>query len=350
MTEVSRLTLWDWRKLRRRWMPWILLAVILALMQIAQWFTYAAYHNEALQEFASHGSQSFSFTEEINGESISISATCVSLESEGPPLEIGLLPEDQQARFLGELAQWRANNCSESTMREDLRGAFTIPRSITGAATGMVGIAPILLIMLAASHVGSEYGSGTLRPVLTRGVGRWQFLASKLLLIMLLSIAASMVIFVATAASSLIAAVIPPAETGTLVDSGDWSEVFVGWGKAIFAFVPYIALSVCLAVLTQSASVGIAIALGYYVIELIVAPILTVTISGQQITGFLLRNNIDEWIEAAFISAEINGVSSAANQPDALQAFLVICAYTLVFCVAAFWVFLRRDVAGAKGE
>ena len=104
----------------------------------------------------------------------------------------------------------------------------------------------------------------------------------------------------------------------------------------IYAFVPYIGLSVCLAVLAQSASAGIAIALGYYVIELIVAPILTVTVSGQRITDFLLRNNIDEWMDSAFISVEINGTSSTASQPEALQAFLVILAYTLVFCIAAF--------------
>ena len=350
LTEVSRLTLWEWRKLRRRWMPWILLAVILALMQIAQWFTYAAYHNEPLREFTSGGSQSFSITEEVNGESVSISATCSSIESEGPPTEIGLLPEERQARFLGELAQWQANNCGSSAIREELRGAFTIPQSLTGAATGMVGLAPILLIILAASHVGSEYGLGTLRPALTRGAGRWQFLASKLLLIMLLSVAATIVIFVATAAASLIAAVIPPEETGTLTNQGEWSGVFFTWGKVIYAFAPYIGLGVCLAVLTQSAAAGIAIALGYYVIELIAAPILTVTVSGQQITDYLLRNNVDEWLESAFITVEVNGASSAAVQPDVLQAFLVILAYTLIFCIAAFWVFLRRDITGAKGE
>ena len=350
VAEVLRLTLWEWRKLRRRWMPWILLAVILVLMQAAQWFTYAAYHNESLQEFTAGGSQTFSITEEVDGESIRIEATCVSLENEGLPQGIEQLSEERQAEFLAELAQWQAENCANALPAEGLRNAFTIPQSITGAATGTVGLAPILLIILAASHIGSEYGWGTLRPALTRGAGRWQFLASKLLLLVLLSVARSIVIAIATAAASLLAAVIPPEETGTLAESGKWSEVFITWGKAIYAFAPYIGLSVCLAVLAQSASAGIAIALGYYVIELIAAPILNVTSWGQRIADFLLGNNVGEWMEAAFVSVEIDGASSTANQPEVLQAFLVILAYTLIFCIAAFFVFLRRDIAGAKGE
>ncbi|MDE2937270.1 MAG: ABC transporter permease subunit [Chloroflexota bacterium] len=350
LTEVIRLTLWEWRKLRHRWMPWILLAVILLLMQAAQWFTYAAYHNESLQEITSSGSHNFSITEEVDGESIRVTATCASLENEGLPQGIEQLSEERQAEFLAELAQWQAENCTDTLPTDEWRGAFTIPRSITESAPGVVGLAPILLIILAASHVGSEYGLGTLRPALTRGAGRWQFLASKLVLLMLLSIAATAVIAAATAIASLIAGIIPPEETGTLADSGKWSDAFITFAKMIYAFVPYIGLSVCLAVLAQSASAGIAIALGYYVIELIAAPILTISVSGQRITDFLLRNNIDEWMDSAFISVEINGASSITNQPEAMQAFLVISAYALVFCVAAFWVFLRRDIAGAKGE
>ena len=59
---------------------------------------------------------------------------------------------------------------------------------------------------------------------------------------------------------------------------------------------------------------------------------------------------MNEWIESAAVTLEVNGASSTANQPDALQAFLVISAYTVILCVAAFWVFLRRDITGAKGE
>ena len=41
---------------------------------------------------------------------------------------------------------------------------------------------------------------------------------------------------------------------------------------------------------------------------------------------------------------------STANTTDTLQAFFVILAYTAVFVAAAFWLFQRRDITGAKGE
>ncbi len=344
------MTLWEWRKLRRRWMPWILLAIVLILMQAAQWFTYAAYHNEALQEFTSGGSQSFSITEEVNGEPVRVEATCTSLVNEGPPPQVGELPEERRAQFLGELAEWQAANCANTALRDELREAFTIPQSIAGAVTGLVGLAPIFLVILAASHVGTEYGWGTLRPALARGAGRWQFLASKILLLLLVSIAAMLIVALATAAASLLAAVVPPAETGSTAESGSWAEVFIISGKVVYAFAPYIALSVCLAVLTQSAAAGTAIALGYYVVELIAAPVLNLTSWGQRVADFLLGNNANEWIETAAVQLEVNGASSAANQPETLQAFLVLLAYTAVLGAIAFLVFLRRDIAGAKGE
>ena len=46
------------------------------------------------------------------------------------------------------------------------------------------------------------------------------------------------------------------------------------FGKAVYALAPYIALGILLAVLTQSTGTGLAASLGYYVVELIVVPIL----------------------------------------------------------------------------
>ena len=41
--QVLRLTGWEWFKLRRRWMPWILLAPLVIIPQIWLWGEYFAY-------------------------------------------------------------------------------------------------------------------------------------------------------------------------------------------------------------------------------------------------------------------------------------------------------------------
>ena len=86
--HVVRLTLWEWFKLRGRWMPWIMLAIVVVLAQLGMWFAYAAYHNETLQELSSGGSSSFGVAEEVDGETINISVSCISLANEGMPPEI----------------------------------------------------------------------------------------------------------------------------------------------------------------------------------------------------------------------------------------------------------------------
>ena len=39
-----------------------------------------------------------------------------------------------------------------------------------------------------------------------------------------------------------------------------------------------------------------------------------------------------------------------SDPPGELHAFLVLLAYIVVLGAAAFWLFQRRDVAGARGE
>ena len=350
IAHVMRLTLWEWFKLRHRWMPWVLLGIAVVLVQFGMWFGYTAYHNETLQEITSGGSNSFGVSEEVDGETINIEVSCESLANEDMPPEVETLPEEQRSRFLRDVERFREESCGDTALREDLRKAFTIPHSIANSTTGLVSFAPILLMILAASLMGTEYGWGTLRTTLTRGTGRWQLLASKIILVLLTCAAGFIVVAVATAIASLLAAVIPPDEVGKLANAGRWFDVAVTFGKAVYAVAPYIALSIFLAVLTQSAAAGMAIALGYYVIELIASPILNVTSWGENIADALLGNNVSEWMESAFVTVEVSGASSTANQPHTLQAFLVILAYTMVLGTAAFWIFLRRDIAGAKGE
>ena len=47
IVHVLRLTRWEWFKLRKRWMPWILLIVALAVVQATLWGFYASYGNVA---------------------------------------------------------------------------------------------------------------------------------------------------------------------------------------------------------------------------------------------------------------------------------------------------------------
>ena len=62
----------------------------------------------------------------------------------------------------------------------------------------------------------------------------------------------------------------------------------------------------------------------------------------------ILIQNVDDWLAGGQSTA--SQTLAGAAQPDTLQAFLVILAYTVVLFAATLWLFQRRDVSGPRGE
>ena len=351
IAHVLRLTVWEWFKLRRRWQPWILLAVAIVLAQIGLWVSYTAYHNDTLQELMSGGGGSMGTAYEQDGETISVSITCAEIVNGQTPEGIEKLPEGQRREFLADIERFREESCSNVEARETIREGFALPSAIPNTISSLFDIAAFLVLILTASALGTEYGWGTLRTALTRGTGRWQLLSSKLVLLMLLGAAGFLVLGATAAFSSILAAVIPPAESGGLFDSGSWGDAAVTFGKAVYGLAPYVALAALLTVLTQSSAAGMSIGMGYFVVELIFVPLLRNFEWFEGISEALLGTNVDKWMQVSLVEVEIsgNGVPSEQMSSDTLQAFLILLAYTAALAAAAFLVFQRRDITGAKG-
>ena len=55
-----------------------------------------------------------------------------------------------------------------------MRDNFTLPGSVTNALGVAQGIGVILIVILTASMLGTDYSWGTLRAVLVKGTERWQ--------------------------------------------------------------------------------------------------------------------------------------------------------------------------------
>ena len=210
IAQVLRLTRWELFKVRKRWMPWILLAIVVVITQLGLWGSYAGYHNESIQSLLSSGTSYSSSTQTDDG-TVSIQLTCADVTEGRVAEKLEALPEDFRQRRLSAVQEFR-ESCDVSAVREESRESFVLPSSIVNGigVTHMIGV--FLVMILAASVPGAEYGWGTLRNALSRGMGRWQLLASKFLLLFLVGAAALLVVSVLNATSSLIAAVIPPDE------------------------------------------------------------------------------------------------------------------------------------------
>ena len=279
--QVLSLTRWEWYKLRHRWMPWILLFIVTALPQMSLW-----------------GSVSGTFGSE-----------------------------------------------TEQAVRGADSTRLLFPNSVVGGLLVAQVYGIVLIMILTTSLLGTEFGWGTLRTVLTRGTGRWPFLTSKLLLLALLGAAALVVGAFAWVVGSAIA-VVTLGDGAWLAESADWIEVVKWSGKAVFGLLPYIALAAFVAVLTSSSGAAIGISLGYYLIESILVGALFNFDWFERVAEFLIGPAGYGWMRLP------GGMtfSYPAELPDATQSFFVLLGYILILGGAAFWLFQRRDVAGAKGE
>jgi ABC-2 type transport system permease protein len=278
MGHIMNLMRWEWFKLQRRWMPWIILAAILLLSQLlGVWVGYLSYRTE---------------------------------------------------------------------QDSDTYASFTLPQSIPnalGGASDNIGI--ILIVILTASVIGTEYHWGTLRSVLAKGTGRWQYLTSKVVLLWLLAAGALLIIMAVTAASSLIAGALAGGAPEGLSVSARWLDVPIAFGKASFGLLPYIALTAFVTVLTTSWAAGMAISLVYYFAELVVTNVLLYQFKWfEPVASYMLGHNANAWMIAGD-ARTIDIGERLITFPSGLHAFLVLTIYTLVLGSLALWLFQRRDVA-----
>ena len=228
-----------------------------------------------------------------------------------------------------------------------------LPASVSNALGVGFNFGVVIIMILAASVIGSEYGWGTLRMTLAKGTGRWQLLTSKMILLLLVGSGGFIIMGLTAAVSSLAAASLAPEDGGGLADSGQWSTVAVMFGKVVYGLIPYVILALFLTVLTSSSSMGIAISLAYYFTESILLGILGGLFDWfSTVTNFLLGPNIIAWMTEPELQATGSDAALFAHQdlPSQLHAFLVVAGYIVIITTASFWLFQRKDIAGAKGE
>ena len=318
IAQVLRLTRWEWLKLGHRWMPWILLGIVILIAQLALWSAFFTYRTADIGEVLKNMSFGASFTGGERWE-------CREIEH---PRDVC---EDQER--------------GERLYSKSQRPRFILPMSLANNLGFAEVFGPILVAILASSAMGVEYGWGTLRTILTRGTRRWQLLAAKFVALLLMVVTGLLILSLMSVASSLIVAWLTLGDGFGFADSGKWSDVWVMFGKTFYSLVPYMVLALFFTVLTSSAGMGIAIVLGYYFIEFFVAGT-----TSENISDFLLGTNIAAWMSESGVVTTEGTLFPVSDPPGALHAFLVLLTYIVVLGGAAFWLFQRRDVAGAGGE
>ncbi len=338
IAQVANLARWEWFKLVRRRMLWVLLAFALVFGQLALWGSFFSYQNL-----------------KATGGEVTVPATLQQQQAQqGRPRTVACndLLSNDAARQPADLAPQvldglRATCRQQAAQLPDRLGrayqSFTLPGSIPSAMGILQTLGLILIAILAASAIGIDYGAGTLRSVLAQGTGRWPYLAAKLLT---LAVIAALGLLIATA-SIAVASVIAAALAGAapaVTSSANWSDAGLALWKAWASFLPYIVLTASVTILARSTAAGMAIGLGYYFGEQIVVSLLSGLFSWfGNVADYLLVHNISAWTGGSGFGPP------AAGAADPMRALLILVLYMLALGGIGFWLFERRDVQGATG-
>lgn len=283
-------------RLVRRWMPWVLLGIVVLLSFVAYELIW-----------------------------VSSNAQLTLLRSGNAPANPNAPPPEVQIRAI------------ESTLQQ------LKPSQLWQIGVGIVtGLGTIVLIVFAASHMGTEWVWGTLRTVLASGVGRTQFLAAKYLTLIGFAIVFMIVgLIAATAASFLVSS-----QAGFDTSGFDLARVASGGARSVYGFFPYMALASLIAIWFRSAGGGIAAGLVINFMEGIVTQLLVqfnkdfVTVANYGI----VRNVQSLSRTGAATTPEGIDPTGLATLPDPTQAFVVLTIWTAVFVALAFWRLRTRDI------
>ncbi len=220
-----------------------------------------------------------------------------------------------------------------------------------------MSIAGTLLLILTASVFGTEYKWGTIRQTLARGIPRNKYLGSKFLT---LSIIALGFVLIAT-----ILAFIASAVTTWLITGGiSWdflSFSFIGGilksiGLILLTILVYITFAALFTVLFKSSTAGMITGLLFFQIESYIVTLMISTSFAISDSGLTtIPANPPEWLSYtigyniqylyAYISpGSANEYLLQQTLTTAGQSVLVLSVFCIIFVLASFYIFRRQDL------
>ncbi len=310
-------------KLRKRWMPYVLLLALLAITMLPVVLDYSDYqsrYKSAIDKYP----ELEDVIKEVEVGHGDYSGTTVYIDHSDPenPSAISSDEEWEKEHLVRQLS-----NAKES---------LVLPWAMDGIFSSIPGLGMFLAAFLAASVIGTEYGWGTLRQTLAKGTSRNNYLTAKLLAISIAIIGGVLVVVLV----GFIATVI----TSMLVHGGmEWgsfaSHFFAPLGRTLLVLAVYMAMAAFFSVLLRSSAAGLAVVVAWLIGETIIASLLGGSTGWlAEIPNYLIGNNTNELI---YVNAMFN---NADDIKPWWQSGGILLAYIVVFITAAYYFFRRQDL------
>lgn len=199
----------------------------------------------------------------------------------------------------------------------------------------------ILIVIVTASLIGSEFSWNTLRPLVARASSRSGLLSAKWIVVLLYTVLMVVVGIVGSIVLSMIASL--ATDTSTSLPEGFWGDVAIGTVRWIVASLPYAVIGFAAALLTRSNAAGIAIGIGISFVEPLIFGLLTlVSDIFDTIQQFGIAWNVQQL--ANLSTQDDGGFLDPVEASQVWQSAGVLGIYVLIAVVASYIVFNRRDI------
>lgn len=237
---------------------------------------------------------------------------------------------------------------------DQLKRQLSLP-GVFGAVLGQVNSSGgILAIILAAGALGSDFGWGTLRVLLTRAPHRGYYLLAKLIalfLALLLGVGLALLLGAALALLLGGALGLPQSLSGR-----DLLVLPLGVARALYVILPYVLITFAAAAFGRSALAGVGGGLAFLAVDVgagSLGALGAVSNLVLLLLNLLLQPNINTLVVAngqlygldQSVLASSLDLSALPSQP---QAVLVIAAYSALSALGAYRALAHRDIAGAQ--
>ena len=205
------------------------------------------------------------------------------------------------------------------------------------------------VIVLISLLMGSEYSWGTLRLVLSRGPSRTQFMLAKLFAVMVTVVIGSVAILIVSAVlmpvGDLAVGVFDP-----VYPDGFLPDLILDWLRTASVLMTYVAVAFAAAGLLRSAGAGLAVGVGFVVLEQIVGQVFaglggTLATIGSYFPSSLVQSVLSANELAAGVFSESSNTMLAPWTAGGL-----IAVYFVVLSGGTIWVFNRRDITGGEAS
>ena len=257
-------------KLKKRWMPYILLLVLLAITLLPIVVNYFNY-NSAVTKYPD--------LEDVIVQQNGNSGTTVITATPNPDNPYtGPSEEDWEKQHLArQAAGWKET--------------LVLPNAMNNIFNSVPGLGMFLVAFLTASVVGTEYGWGTLRQTLAKGTSRNNYLTSKLLTTAIAVIGGVLIVvligFIVTIITSMLL-------EGGIVWGGFAGYFFASLGRTLLVLAVYLSMAAFFAVLLRSSAAGMAVVVAWLIGETIIMALLGGSTGWlAEVPNYLINYNVN---------------------------------------------------------